>query len=284
MKRFNLLLLLSVILSTHQANATGGKSKWDYVVTISTSMGEMKVILYEETPQHRENFLKLIEQGFYDSLAFHRVIKDFMVQGGDPKSRLGAGKSDIGTDGPGYTIPAEFRPQYFHHKGALAAARMGDLANPHKASSGSQFYLVQGKPIKEDQLVPLNSLVLNNVMRKIKRGTPLSDTLAFAMQSGREAFLQKLVDLKDEVEKLTGFKVVPPQERIDVYTAIGGTPFLDDQYTVFGEVMVGLEVIDKIAAVETAARDRPVEPVWMYISAKRLKKKKITKLYGYSYE
>lgn len=283
MKRFLIVILFSFCL-INQTQANGGKDKWDYIVTINTSMGEMKVILFDQTPNHKKNFLKLIKQGFYDSLTFHRVMKDFMVQGGDPNSRLGSGAANVGNGGPGYTVPAEFRSKFFHHKGALAAARQPDISNPHKSSSGSQFYIVQGKKVDEKQLKPLNTMVMRDALRKVKRGTPLADTLSLAMSVGREAFEQKLISLKDEIEEASGFKIVVPQERIDAYTNVGGVPHLDEQYTVFGKVIIGLEVIDKIAKVETDRANRPNESVWMHISAERLKKKKITKLYGYSYE
>lgn len=284
MKRF-IVLAFVIWGCASQLQANGGKDKWDYIVTINTSMGEMKAILFDETPLHKENFIKLIQQGFYDSLTFHRVIKDFMVQGGDPGSRLGIeNRGRVGNGGPGYTVPAELRANLFHHKGALSAARQGDYSNPHKASSGSQFYIVQGKRIEEKELKPLNSLIMRDALKKIKKGTPLSDSLRIAMNGGREAFEQKLVAMADEIEEATGFKVVVPQERIDVYTTLGGTPHLDDQYTVFGKVFIGLEVIDKIAEVETGRAGLPKEPIWMNITVKRLKKKKITKIYGYSYE
>ncbi|GAB5523989.1 MAG: peptidylprolyl isomerase [Roseivirga sp.] len=283
MKRF-LIVILFFFFATGYIHANGGNSKWDYIVTISTSKGEMKFILFDETPNHKANFLKLIKQGFYDSLTFHRVMKDFMVQGGDPNSKLGTNAARLGNGGPGYTVPAEFRSKRYHHKGALAAARQPDHVNPHKASSGSQFYIVQGEKLEEKQLKPFNTFIMRDALKKIKRGSPLADTLGAAMNQGREAFEEKLVALKDEIQEATGFRIVVPQERLDAYTTIGGTPHLDDQYTVFGKVIVGLEVVDKIAEVETGRANRPKEPVWMHITAERLKKKKITKLYGYTYE
>lgn len=283
MKRLLIVVFFSFLL-TDYAQANGGKDKWDYIVTINTSKGEMKVILFDETPNHKANFLKLIKQGYYDSLTFHRVMKNFMVQGGDPNSRLGSSAGRVGNGGPGYTVPAEFRSKYFHYKGALAAARQPDLGNPHRASSGSQFYIVQGEKIEEKQLKPLNTMIIRDALKKIKRGTALADTLGQASRLGREAFEQKLVALKNEIEEATGFKIVVPQERLDVYTTLGGVPHLDEQYTVFGRVIVGLEVVDKIAEVETGLANRPNEPVWMHISAERLKKKKIIKLYGNIYE
>ena len=277
---FVFLLLSALTLSL----AGDGIDKWDYLVTINTPHGEMKVILFDETPKHKANFLKLINQGFYDSLLFHRVIKDFMIQGGDPDSKIAAPNAPLGRGGPGYTIPAEINPRLFHRKGALAAARQGDRVNPHRASSGSQFYLVHGDTIQEKDLVPLNRQIVQDCLRKIKPNTPLSDSLLPSYREGQEAFEAKLASMSDEIYKETGFRLAVPQERVDVYTKTGGAPHLDDQYTVFGQVIVGLEVIDKIAEVETGRGNRPVEDVKMSITATRMKKKKITKLYGYVYE
>lgn len=187
------------------------------LVRIETSFGNMLVHLYDETPQHRDNFTKLVEEGFYQDLIFHRVISGFMIQGGDPESRNAAANSPLGSGGPGYTIPAEFNTKFIHKKGALAAARTGDAVNPQKKSSGSQFYIVQGNP-----------------------------------QS--EAMLTRIEDQK-------GFHYSADQKSI--YASMGGTPFLDQDYTVFGEVVEGLDVIDKIASVQTGRGDRPVEDVKM---------------------
>lgn len=186
------------------------------IVLIETSMGDIKVRLYDETPGHKENFLKLVDEGFYDSLLFHRVINNFMIQGGDPKSRTAAAGQQLGDGGPEYTIPAEFNPALIHKKGALAAARTGDAVNPEKRSSGSQFYLVQGRTYSDAEL--------------------------------------------DQMEQSKGVKYTDEQR--ELYKTVGGTPFLDGAYTVFGEVIEGQDVIDKIAAVKTQ-RDRPVENVYM---------------------
>jgi peptidyl-prolyl cis-trans isomerase B (cyclophilin B) len=177
----------------------------------------MEVELYDSTPKHRDNFIKLAEEGFFDSLLFHRVIQGFMIQGGDPDSRNAAAGKHLGAGGPGYQIDAEFSSENLHFKGALAAARMGDAANPEKKSSGSQFYIVQGTPVSPD--------------------------------------------LMERMEAQKNIRYTPEQRKL--YQQVGGTPFLDMEYTVFGRVVKGLEVIDKIAAVRTAPGDRPVEDVWM---------------------
>ncbi len=189
-------------------------------VLISTDYGNMTVLLYDGTPKHRDNFIKLIKEGFYNGTLFHRVIKDFMIQGGDPDSKNAKAGQQLGVGGPGYTVEAEFRPEYCHIKGALAAARQGDQMNPERRSSGSQFYIVQGKKITAPEL--------NNMVQS------------------------------------TGATYTADQ--INAYQTIGGTPFLDNQYTVFGEVIDGLNVIDKIAASKTGAANRPEKDIKMTIT------------------
>ena len=208
MKKIALFIALALVAATAFSQSTK--------VLIETSMGNMTVMLYDDTPLHRDNFVKLAESGFYEGMLFHRVINNFMIQAGDPMSKNAAPNARLGNGGPGYTIPAEIvYPTHFHKKGALAAARTGDNVNPKRESSGSQFYIVQG---------------------------------------------QKYTDMKlDQFEKALG-KTFTNKER-DAYVTVGGTPHLDNQYTVFGEVVEGLGVVDKIAAVETAPGDRPVEDV-----------------------
>ena len=190
------------------------------MVLISTSFGDMKAILYNETPLHRDNFIKLVKEGYYDGTLFHRVIDGFMIQGGDPDSKTAKPNQMLGQGGPGYTVPAEFKQELIHKKGALAAARMGDNVNPQKASSGSQFYIAQGKRYTSDELNMLQT------------------------RMGKQF---------NQIQK-------------DAYVNEGGVPFLDYEYTVFGQVIEGLEVIDKIAKVQKDRYDRPVEDVKMTIS------------------
>ena len=189
------------------------------LVQFETSFGNMLIQLFDETPQHRDNFLKLAEEGYYDGLLFHRVINGFMIQGGDPNSRGADAGTYLGTGGPGYQVPAEFVDDLVHVKGALAAARQGDAVNPQKKSSGSQFYLVQGRAVSPEELEVIAS----------RKGTSYTE------------------------------------EQRAAYAQHGGTPFLDRDYTVFGRVIEGLEVIDQIAAVQTGAGDRPLKDVTMKV-------------------
>ena len=246
------------------------------MVLIETSLGKMKICLYNETPKHRDNFLKLAEGGYYDGLLFHRVIKDFMVQGGDPDSKGAPAGKQLGAGGPGYTIPAEFvYPKYFHKKGALAAARQADQVNPQKASSGSQFYIVTGQvytaeqfaQLEEQKLMQLKQAYFNQLAQE-RQGY-----IRQLYQAQDQAGLQRLQNqLIDEMEK--HFAANPPEalftdEQKQVYMNVGGTPFLDNEYTVFGEVVEGLEVLDKIQAVETQPGDRPKTDVWMKMTVIR---------------
>ncbi|MDR2563546.1 MAG: peptidylprolyl isomerase [Prevotellaceae bacterium] len=185
---------------------------------ISTSEGKISVQLYDETPLHRDNFVKLSKTGFYDGTIFHRVIQNFMIQGGDPESKNPKPDGNYGVGGPGYTIPAEIKPQFFHKKGALSAARQGDQVNPEKKSSGSQFYIVQGN--------------------------------VYTLES-----LQSLEKQKQQANPSFKFS----EEAIKAYTTVGGTPHLDGEYTVYGEVIEGLDTVDKIAGSPTNQRDRPVK-------------------------
>jgi cyclophilin family peptidyl-prolyl cis-trans isomerase len=251
----------------------------------------MKAILYDQTPKHKENFLKLINDGFYDSLLFHRVIKNFMIQGGDPESKGAASGQRLGSGGPGYTVPAEFVQGLFHKKGALSAARQGDQVNPEKASSGSQFYIVQGTVTPREVLGSgPNQQQMIAAFQTLMRTMPeseLAQEYNRVMQEnpGDNAMIEKkVIETVDQLSELTEMPIGSlSEEQIEVYSTIGGTSFLDDQYTVFGEVVAGLEVIDSIANVATAPGDRPLEDVMMFITVEELPKSEITKKYGYSY-
>ncbi len=232
-KIFVLLIgVLLVQISVAQKEVVVKKKDRKKDVLLQTSMGDILIRLSDSTPLHRDNFLKLVKQKYYDSVLFHRVINTFMIQAGDPNSKNAATGTPLGEGGPGYTVPAEFRTTLFHKKGVIAAARQGDNVNPQKASSGSQFYITQGKKFTDGGLDSLETYRLNG--RKI------------------------------------------PADQREAYKTIGGTPFLDQGYTVFGEVIKGLDVVDKIAAVPTskaADRDRPLENVAI-IGATLVKRKK----------
>lgn len=235
-------------------------AKKDYLITIKTSYGDMKVILYDQTPKHKENFVKLAKSGAYDSTTFHRVIEGFMIQGGDVDAKP---DSKVTID---YTIDAEFVDTLFHRKGALAAARKSDNINPKKASSGSQFYIVQGVVYDAEELTT-DAIKLNQYLGQLFQ-KPGYDSLreelsAIYYQKGEKAYAEKLMALKPVMEQEfnTTFDKKLPADRLEAYTTVGGAPHLDDQYTVFGQVVEGLDVIDKIAAVETRA-EKPLQDVY----------------------
>ena len=263
----SLLFSLLFLVSTFMTSCEGKTKK----VLIKTPYGDMKIKLYEDTPEHKENFLKLAEEGFYDDLLFHRVIEGFMIQGGDPDSRDAAKKQQLGSGGPGYKLPAEINyPEHYHKKGALSAARQGDQANPERESSGSQFYIVQGKTYTEEELDQLEEkLTQRNIQsRMFELLEPHRDSL-MAMQNrgNREGFKSLVDEVEQEAMEELGdsAKFSFTEEIRETYTTIGGTPMLDGSYTVFGEVEEGLHVIDSIAGVATNNADRPVEDVPMQV-------------------
>lgn len=248
----------------------------------------MVAILYDETPKHKENFIKLAEEHFFDSTLFHRVIQGFMIQGGDPDSKKATPGEPLGRGGPGYTVDAEFNPKFFHEKGALSAARLDNVQNPKKASSGSQFYIVQGTVMTEEDL-KTDLIKLNQIMQQFLQNPanrPAFDSIVTLYQSGDvKAFQAYLMKLKPRVEKETGVsvsKTVSP-EILKAYTTIGGAPTLDGEYTVFGKVIKGMEVVDKIAAEPKGPGDRPLKNIPMTVTIKVMPKKKIEELYGYKY-
>ncbi len=254
-------------------------AKKDYLVTIKTSYGDIKVILYDQTPLHKENFLKLAQNGDYDSTIFHRVINNFMIQGGDVNAKPGnENKID-------YTIPAEFVDTLFHHKGALAAARQGDNINPKKESSGCQWYIVQGEMYSEAQMTTDMQKVnqyLQQLMQKPEYADLKEELTKIYYEEGQKAYGDKIMELVPVVEKEFNVTCTReyPANRLKAYTTIGGTPHLDDAYTVFGRVVEGLDVVDKIAEVQTARMDKPVEDVYMTMEVETISPKKLKKLYG----
>lgn len=230
------ILALLVFVFTLGASYAG---KYD-VVEIKTSHGNIYVWLYKNTPGHRANFLKLAESGFYDSTTFHRIIKNFMIQGGDPYTNMPAKKDSIGNGGPGYTLAAEIVKGRIHKRGVLAAARMGDNVNPKRRSSGSQFYIVQGKKFTAAELDAAEKRIAASLK--------------------------------------TDFKLSSAARK--VYMEQGGAPWLDEQYTAFGEVIQGMDVVDKIAAVKTGFMDKPIQDVRMDVNVLKLSKKQFKQQFG----
>ena len=236
-------------------------------VKITTYLGNITVRLYDETPLHRDNFLKLAKEGFYNGTLFHRVIKDFMIQGGDPDSKGAPAGKALGMGGPDYTIEAEIKPGLIHKRGALAAARQGDEVNPERRSSGSQFYIVWGQQYKEGQMGQLAKQMkmqaLNTVFNRLA-----TERKAQIMELRRNRDRAGLQELQDELEAMAHAEVESQQLGLSelqrqTYTTLGGTPHLDGQYTVFGEVVEGLDVVERIQHAATGRNDRPVEDVAM---------------------
>ncbi|HQQ94336.1 MAG TPA: peptidylprolyl isomerase [Bacteroidia bacterium] len=242
-------------------------------VVLETSLGTMKLKLFEETPLHKANFLKLVKEGVYDSLLFHRVINNFMIQGGDPLSKRAKAGDSLGHGDLGYTIPAEFRPELIHKKGRLCAARESDDINPKMASSASQFYLVMGKQRGPEDLKKYEDRINKATYSRCARafmnsgeGSALRQTynrLKSAGMNDSAAIVNALIEagVKSCFEKTGPYHFSPFQ--VETYTTLGGTPHLDGSYTVFGEVIEGMDLIDKIAAVKTDKRDRPLEDIRM---------------------
>ncbi|PDH40801.1 MAG: peptidylprolyl isomerase [Rhodothermaeota bacterium MED-G19] len=250
----------------------------DVLITISTPYGDMKAILYDETPLHKKNFIELSESGKFDSTIFHRVIENFMIQGGDVNL--------IGDDEIDYTIPAEFNENLFHRKGEIAAARMGDDVNPDKESSGCQFYIVHGKVYKEEELT-LDINALYGGVRRLLQEDEYSDMRQkFVDAQNDPEETQKLaISLSEVCEEKYGIQIRKniSEDVLKAYTTVGGVPHLDGAYTVFGRIVEGLDIIDKIAAVKTGPADKPLEDIPMIFKIKKISKAKITKDYGYTY-
>ena len=240
-------------------------------IKIKTTEGDIIVRLYDETPLHRDNFIKLASEGYFDGTLFHRIIKDFMIQGGDPDSKNAPAGKNLGAGGPDYTIPAEFvYPQLFHKRGALSAARLGDEVNPNRESSGSQFYIVWGKTFKSQELKQLErqmamqqeQTVFNQIAQEYK--AEIMNLRRNKDRAGLQTLQEKLVvDTKEKCKEMG----IPEftAEQVETYTKIGGTPYLDNQYTVFGEVESGLDVVEKIQNCETSRNDRPKTDISMTV-------------------
>lgn len=262
---FACLTAFSMLLSSCNGKQESGSNK-NTTLLIETDLGNMKAILYDDTPQHRDNIIMLVKKGYYDGQLFHRVIKDFMVQTGDPKSKNAEKGEHLGDGGPGYTIPAEIVfPKHFHKKGALCAARMGDDVNPEKSSSGSQFYIVTGSMQNDytlDVLVMTRmKLKKEEVFGKLVRANKDAFVkLSAALDSTAIKVLQdSLIGLTEKELEKYPFEMTLEQKK--AYCSVGGSPHLDGNYTVFGEIIEGLDVLDKIQQVETSEFDRPVKDI-----------------------
>lgn len=233
-------------------------------VELKTTMGDIVVLLYNDTPLHRDNFVKLVNDGFYDGLLFHRVINEFMIQTGDPDSKDAQPGKMLGSGDPGYTIEAEIEyPKHYNKYGALAAARTGDQVNPERRSSGSQFYIVTGRKLTEQQFENMqmqkHQEALESTFRKLVNQN--RDSIQELQKEGDEVALENLRQkLIKETEETVGEQVLPENIKED-YITKGGAPHLDGAYTVFGEVLKGMDIVEKIQQVETDSNDRPVEDV-----------------------
>lgn len=277
LKRIFLLTILAMSLfsavAAQQDTAVASESsqamtdtvkQHDAIVEIETTEGPIKVLLYGDTPAHQSNFLKLAEEGFYDGVLFHRVIKDFMIQTGDPESKNAAPGQHLGSGDPGYTIEAEIvYPKHYHKYGALAAARTGDAVNPERRSSGSQFYIVTGQKQSARSIEQGEQRMVNDVKQKYwmklmkENAAKIKELQAAGDKEALEEFRQQLIaQLEKEVTEPQ-----LPQQLKDDYINLGGTPHLDNQYTVFGEVIEGMDTVEKIQNAATDSADRPVEDV-----------------------
>jgi len=257
------------------------KKHTETVALIQTNFGNIKIKLYDDTPLHRDNFIKLINKKYYTDILFHRVIKNFMIQTGDPESKNADRTKLLGVGGPGYTIPAEISMNHIHKKGALAAARLGNDSNPKKESSGSQFYIVVGQPLTEELLNQNEHQILeskrgeliNMYLAKPENKDMMPNLDACKEKGDKEGFdkiVQKITnDLDPDFKKLDSIKYTKTQKA--EYIEKGGSPHLDNDYTVFGEVIEGMDIVEKISLVSTDSNDRPLEDIKI-LSIKILKK------------
>ena len=266
LRQFSLVLIIFLnVINGFSQNELNGKT----FIEMKTTVGDISMVLYEKTPLHKSNFIKLIEDNFYDSVKFHRVINGFMAQAGDPNSKQSDFSGQLGQKSFGETISAEIISEYFHKKGALAAARMGDNVNPEKRSSGSQFYIVQGKKYTENQLnqieQKINQQQESNLIGQFLKKTENNHYMEKIKYCQQQRLTDSLNTLYQEIKSLVvnqeanNFKFSP--NAVQTYKAVGGTPFLDNGYTVFGEVTEGVDVLDKICSVSTETGDVPTEPV-----------------------
>lgn len=250
----------------NMATTTATPDTTSVKVEVETSVGPFTVLLYGDTPKHRDNFVKLVKEGYYNGTLFHRVINEFMVQAGDPDSKTAKPGQALGSGGPDYTIEAEIvYPKHFHKRGALAAARQGDQVNPLKASSGSQFYIVTGKKVTDGEMKQMESYLENSALQT--RFAQLAQShmteVREMQQKGDQAGLEKLQNqlIEEAKQYVAEHPVNITDEMKEAYKTVGGTPHLDNPYTVFGEVISGMDTIDKIEKVQTDGMDRPKDDI-----------------------
>lgn len=258
MRRFLRILFVILILG-------GCQKKEKAIFTIKTNAGDIRIRLYDETPLHRDNFVKLVQDGYYEGMLFHRVIPDFVIQTGDPDSRNARPQMILGANDIGYKISAEIRPEFIHRRSVIAAAREGDEINPERRSSGSHFYIVQGKTYRPGELDTLveqiNTRRQQKLFDKVRKEYEM-EIRAYELVKDYESLMELNRKISERVNELSqGEKMVLTEEQKKIYTTEGGIPFLDGAYTVFGEVMSGMEVVDKIAGMKTDENNRPVKDV-----------------------
>lgn len=265
MKRWICIFALAGLLINASCGMADNNKK-EKLVQIETNYGTIKIKLYDETPQHRDNFVKLVEEGFYTDLLFHRVIQHFMIQGGDPNSKNAALGQMLGSGDLGYTIPAEINPKFFHRRGVLAAARQADQINPEKRSSASQFYILQGKVFRPSELDSLLIRLEENrkmtmMQAKIKVIEPELNQLN--AEGKQVELMAKINAIKDSVAAQAARlpRLTFSKEQRQAYTTVGGYPSLDNNYTIFGEVIEGMEVVDLIAKQPVNPNDRPQKDI-----------------------
>lgn len=271
MKRISILLTLAVwgmmlACTDNQQKSKSMNQGNETLVRLETTEGNITVKLYDETPKHRDNFIKLAKEGVYDSTLFHRVIKNFMIQAGDPQSKTASDTATLGSGDVGYTLPAEINPKFFHKRGVLAAARLGDEVNPNRESSGCQFYIVTGRKFSEAQMInmenQMNEARLDNIFNELARKHMKE---IYKMRKANDT--EGLLELQDSLEAQARAQVAKEpalkysKEQIQAYTTIGGAPHLDGSYTIFGEVIEGMEIVDKIEKVKTNRADRPEKDI-----------------------
>jgi cyclophilin family peptidyl-prolyl cis-trans isomerase len=257
---FKRFILFPAILFAISCNSPAGNE--NTLISIKTTLGDIKIKLYDDTPAHRDNFIKLVHSGFYEGVSFHRIIKNFMIQAGDPDTKTGNTK-ELADSMKTYTLSAEFNKKYFHKKGALAAAWEGNEVNAEMRSSGTQFYIVQGVKYTDEELDQTEQKINNNIRQSLFNKI-IKETADSCRASGNtisDAAIQEIASLK-MFQYLTDNKVYKiPEDQRNVYKTTGGVPRLDGTYTVFGEVVEGLDVVDKIASVSTDSNDRPLNDV-----------------------